>query len=622
MPRILKESSEKRNDQRSSEDKFNLDALLKGKTCEPVSLKQFHAYCQYKEYSIENLEFYQWFQGYKLKFQKLPKDQQEISPTATSLSQCSNLTGESLPLYSGQLTQSFPVTIKNNHHDINPSFHNIVAIDSNKNSTWSLPSSNINHNHSNFNNNPNPPIIYLSTSESCTISSPNSRPISAYSTASAYSECGQVSPFKIEFEDVNKENSKRDSIDSYDSSLPLIGVETSGNTTIPAINKKGIKNTSSFSDIILSSASSSYHRKDSYPQSIQQISSRDSIKLKIPPPPPASRLMKKQSSVSISVDDNDYNDDDEITITSSEIMMPSQDAARRTLLSITKPSSPLLSEFGSKDLALNPIPTHPQNISVSIYVPNQSRFLLKSTKINPAPMKFNLVTPHTSIQPFRHEIATIIKKYLIADAEKEINIPSTMRKSVIAYATQTTHWSIFEPVVQHVYNIMKTSSLKGFLKEAVQNVDDHAKWEMARKAALFGVLCIATVVIIEVFGGVKWWRFFCFPLLFLTITNLIAYKNKFCVQRYQRNERVLKQYEITVIENDLVSTNYETPLLTELLSARMREAKNLAGKVMDPIIEDLQRKLLWKWIVGFGTILTIILQIGILWLPEGWIRKL
>ncbi|KAJ1986098.1 hypothetical protein H4R33_003567 [Dimargaris cristalligena] len=57
-----------------------LDRILNGLTCPPISLPEFRYYLTHHECSLENLNFYEWYQNYTCAYQALPQHQQALIP--------------------------------------------------------------------------------------------------------------------------------------------------------------------------------------------------------------------------------------------------------------------------------------------------------------------------------------------------------------------------------------------------------------------------------------------------------------------------------------------------------------------------------------------------------------
>lgn len=54
----------------------------------------------------------------------------------------------------------------------------------------------------------------------------------------------------------------------------------------------------------------------------------------------------------------------------------------------------------------------------------------------------------------------------------------------------------------------------------------------------------------------------------------------------------------------------------ELLIQQLKEAKNAAGKVLDPIVQEMHRAILWNWIVGVGIGSAVLIMVAIMFIPE------
>src|SRR5271154_275678 len=57
-----------------------LKRILSKTTCQPLSLKNFQDYLQFKEHSAENLLFWNWYKRYRMRFQNLSENERALSP--------------------------------------------------------------------------------------------------------------------------------------------------------------------------------------------------------------------------------------------------------------------------------------------------------------------------------------------------------------------------------------------------------------------------------------------------------------------------------------------------------------------------------------------------------------
>ncbi|CAM0136180.1 unnamed protein product [Umbelopsis sp. WA50703] len=57
----------------------SIDSILKGNTCQPISMREFKLFLQNKEHSAENLDFYYWYLDYSERFYNLPEHERVCS---------------------------------------------------------------------------------------------------------------------------------------------------------------------------------------------------------------------------------------------------------------------------------------------------------------------------------------------------------------------------------------------------------------------------------------------------------------------------------------------------------------------------------------------------------------
>ncbi|RUS33681.1 hypothetical protein BC938DRAFT_470574 [Jimgerdemannia flammicorona] len=61
-------------------NEITLEAVLEDKLSSPVSKTDFRLYLTYEEHSVENLDFFEWYQDYKKRFDDLPCATKSLSP--------------------------------------------------------------------------------------------------------------------------------------------------------------------------------------------------------------------------------------------------------------------------------------------------------------------------------------------------------------------------------------------------------------------------------------------------------------------------------------------------------------------------------------------------------------
>ncbi|CAG8540431.1 94_t:CDS:2 [Ambispora leptoticha] len=465
-----------------SATEFILNSLIEGKTCGPISLKEFHAFLEYKEHSVENLEFYQWFQDYKLRFAKLPVEQQDLCPTARTLRRCSSLTGEKLTVHTEQSRKY---------------------------------------------------------GEKLASLSPT--------TSQLHTPNFQLTD---DFDDVSLTDMKRNSSTSTIYVTPL----TSRTNSIMTLNSEQYSN----------------------------------IQIKVTNP---------QDKVDSTFDNFDFSTDD-------------------LFAQVLPPDSPFFKDLNPDDLQLEPLTPAKTRLS-SFWLSSRNTitkrvqiFQRRDRKVAPLPANFA-----TSAQPFRNEVDQIIQTYLAVDAAKELNLPSTMRKSVIFFATQTTHPSIFEPIVQHVHNMMRECSLKNFIKDAAQKIDSHTRWIMVRKSLLAFMLAFGLLLPMILFGVSRWWRMLAFPILYIGTSNFIAVRKRL---GSQRNESILKLYEVNAIEEIGKLTSEFANSIKFIDKVKTPGEKKVKNTVTG---EAMQSRIVGDGIVGAALVMAGVIQFAVMLVPENLISN-
>jgi hypothetical protein len=83
--------------------------------------------------------------------------------------------------------------------------------------------------------------------------------------------------------------------------------------------------------------------------------------------------------------------------------------------------------------------------------------------------KVALLTTTEEIDPRRRELDAIKSLFLVPSAPKELNIPSSMRKKVLAAIENSTDASHLEPIAEHCHILLKSCSHRNFIRLGVSN---------------------------------------------------------------------------------------------------------------------------------------------------------
>ncbi|KAI8077959.1 uncharacterized protein B0P05DRAFT_543497 [Gilbertella persicaria] len=147
-------------------------------------------------------------------------------------------------------------------------------------------------------------------------------------------------------------------------------------------------------------------------------------------------------------------------------------------------------------------------------------------------------------QPFRDEVNAVLRTFFHVDSYKELNIEGWMSKYTVFYGCQTTHPDVFVDVHEHIYQIMKTSSLKSFIHHALQNM--RYSWVILHYVGgVFNFLHLPMILLYTFSNHTsRWYRLTLFPFTFLFALSILSARAAFCTIRAMMKIRMVPMYEI------------------------------------------------------------------------------
>lgn len=147
-------------------------------------------------------------------------------------------------------------------------------------------------------------------------------------------------------------------------------------------------------------------------------------------------------------------------------------------------------------------------------------------------------------QPFRSEVDAVLRTFFHADSFKEINIAGWMSRHAVYYGCQTTHPDVFLDVHEHIYTIMRTSSLKSFIHHALQNM--RYSWIILHYVGgIFNLLHLPAILLYTFSHHTsRWMRLLLFPFTFLFAVSILSGRAGFCTIRASMKIRMIPMYEI------------------------------------------------------------------------------
>lgn len=149
-----------------------------------------------------------------------------------------------------------------------------------------------------------------------------------------------------------------------------------------------------------------------------------------------------------------------------------------------------------------------------------------------------------SNQPFRDEVDAVLRTFFHVDSYKELNIQGYMSRHALYYGCQTTHPDVFLDVHEHVYLIMKTSSLKNFVHYALQNM--RYSWIILHYVGGFFNFLHLPMILFYTFANhmSRWYRLTLFPFTFFFAVSILSGRAGFCTIRAALKIRQVPMYEI------------------------------------------------------------------------------
>ncbi|KAL8638955.1 MAG: hypothetical protein Q9228_003942 [Teloschistes exilis] len=148
-----------------------------------------------------------------------------------------------------------------------------------------------------------------------------------------------------------------------------------------------------------------------------------------------------------------------------------------------------------------------------------------------------------TIQPFRAEINRVISHYIAPNSPRELNLSHKTRSAVLHALQHTTHPSAFALVHDIVEGTLRGQSHPNFIRWSICN-GNKPRVLFVRNS---GIAHIVAAVILAIFlicsAASRWWRLWCFPLLFVGFDIGIAAYKGLCVIIHTGHSRALRPWE-------------------------------------------------------------------------------
>lgn len=237
-----------------------------------------------------------------------------------------------------------------------------------------------------------------------------------------------------------------------------------------------------------------------------------------------------------------------------------------------------------------------------------------------------LFTEHskTSQTENRAELDAAIATYLLAGAEKELNISHALRQRTLNNLQKSSDPRLVKPVADHIYEVMKNCSHRNFVSLGVST----GTYETICVGTVIGILNILAGFLLVLLRGLyphigahsRWEVFYSFPLWFLGTAVILVGTQGMCFILLSLSRRQALPWERFEDEGRPANTTTPNPGPTgwwrryrAFMNRTMAHDKNF--RVEDKVLRRLQRKILLQcWSGGLvaafcGVLLFIFLPI-------------
>ncbi|KAK0725509.1 hypothetical protein B0H67DRAFT_551067 [Lasiosphaeris hirsuta] len=204
----------------------------------------------------------------------------------------------------------------------------------------------------------------------------------------------------------------------------------------------------------------------------------------------------------------------------------------------------------------------------------------------------------------RSELDTIIHMFLMPGAEKELNIPPSLRQQALTDLQTSSHPQALKPVADHVYGLLRNCSHRNFVRLGVGN----GTFETVCVATMLGFVCTVAGFLVVMTRGftpyrgahTRWETFAAWPLWWLGLSLILSGLRGSCffLLLFSRRQR-LPWERFDDSESVLSNKN----VLIKALSRLMIFDRRLSVK--DAHLRRLQRKIVFQSLFGGAVFATV-----------------
>ena len=156
-----------------------------------------------------------------------------------------------------------------------------------------------------------------------------------------------------------------------------------------------------------------------------------------------------------------------------------------------------------------------------------------------------LLTSHAELkQPFRTEVSQITAHYIVAGGPRELNLSYKDRSSLLNALSQTTHPSVFAPVLKLTTMMLRNHSHPNFVRWSLCNGNKPRVFFLRSFAVWWLIVAVLLAILLILSHESRWLRIVVAPVLWFGITNLVAASKGLCVLLHRLHTREVHPWEL------------------------------------------------------------------------------
>ncbi|KAI9746636.1 MAG: hypothetical protein M1818_000350 [Claussenomyces sp. TS43310] len=171
----------------------------------------------------------------------------------------------------------------------------------------------------------------------------------------------------------------------------------------------------------------------------------------------------------------------------------------------------------------------------------------EDAKTSPNEVSFDFPNPRNpdvSNQPFREECDFIVRKYILNDSPRQMNLSQRDRDIVLGGLQDTTHPSVFNPILRVAEATLRGQSHLNFVRWSICNGNKPRTIGVRTNAMFWTVVGLVAEIILILSRAARWWRILVALLWLLSVTAVIVSFNGLCLLLYVGRAHEIRPWEV------------------------------------------------------------------------------